>query len=177
MRKAALSQKDLSWFIMDSPMGKIAIAEDGKGICDMIFQQQALPERLWTPGTEDAAVRLDNLHDSSLLRRAAGQLVEYFGGSRKTFDLPLSLHGTPFQLDDWAALLTIPYGETRSYKQIAEQIGRPKAYRAVGMANNRNPISIIIPCHRVIGHDGSLVGYGSGLDHKEYLLQHELRYR
>lgn len=96
--------------------------------------------------------------------------MEYLDGDRKEFDLPLGVEGTPFQKAAWDALLTIPYGETRSYKQMAELVGNPKACRAIGLANNRNPISIVIPCHRVIGANGKLVGYGGGLHIKEQLL-------
>ncbi|MCI6752994.1 MAG: methylated-DNA--[protein]-cysteine S-methyltransferase [Selenomonas bovis] len=103
------------------------------------------------------------------------QLNEYFKGTRKTFDFPYQLHGTPFQETVWAALREIPYGETRSYKDIAEAIGCPRAFRAVGMANHANPIFIAIPCHRVIGADGSLVGYGGGLGMKKLLLELERR--
>ena len=101
------------------------------------------------------------------------QLDEYFVGTRRTFDFPYRLHGTPFQQKVWAALRDIPYGETRSYKDIAEAIGRPKAFRAVGMANHANPIFIAIPCHRVIGASGALVGYGGGLEMKKALLELE----
>lgn len=105
------------------------------------------------------------------------ELDEYFQGKRKTFDIPLRTHGTPFQEKVWAALRAIPYGEVRSYKEVAEAIGHPKAYRAVGMANNANPIFIIIPCHRVIGADGSLTGYGGGLPMKKALLSLEKKHR
>ncbi len=101
------------------------------------------------------------------------ELDEYFEGKRKTFDIPLRTHGTAFQEKVWAALRAIPYGEVRSYKEVAEAIGHPKAYRAVGMANNANPIFIIVPCHRVIGSDGSLTGYGGGLPMKKALLSLE----
>ena len=101
------------------------------------------------------------------------QLDEYFAGTRRTFDFPYRLHGTPFQEAVWAALREIPYGETRSYKDIAEAIGHPKAFRAVGMANHANPIFIAIPCYRVIGASGSLVGYGGGLEMKRALLELE----
>lgn len=110
---------------------------------------------------------------AQLLDTAAQQLEQYFQGKRQTFDVPLSPTGTPFQQKVWGALCAIPYGETRSYKQIAEMVGNPKACRAVGMANNRNHILIIIPCHRVIGANGSLVGYGGGLELKEKLLELE----
>ena len=111
--------------------------------------------------------------ETSLTKEAYAQLSEYLNGKRKTFDLPFKMRGTQFQLQVWNALLDIPYGETRSYKQIAEAIGNPKAVRAVGMANNRNPLLIIVPCHRIIGKNGSLVGYGEGLDKKEFLLRLE----
>jgi methylated-DNA-[protein]-cysteine S-methyltransferase len=108
-----------------------------------------------------------------LLLETARQLREYFSASRRTFDLPLEFHGTDFQRRAWSALLTIPYGETRSYGQMAEQIGSPTAVRAIGAANGRNPISIIAPCHRVIGMNGDLTGFGGGLDAKAYLLSLE----
>ena len=148
---------------MDTPIGVIGIAEDGKGISDLFF---AAGEK--TPDAKE--------HDTPLLKKAVAQLNEYFGGKRLIFKLPLSLKGTDFQLSVWNALQTIPYGKTRSYKDIAEQIDSPKAFRAVGMANNRNPVSIIVPCHRVIGNDGSLVGYGGGIQVKDFLLRLERRY-
>lgn len=114
--------------------------------------------------------------DTPLISSAKRQLDEYFQGKRKSFDLPLAPSGTQFQQKVWNALCTIPYGETRSYKEIAAQIQNPKGCRAVGMANNRNPIMIIIPCHRVIGSNGSLVGYAGGLDIKQWLLAHEKRF-
>jgi methylated-DNA-[protein]-cysteine S-methyltransferase len=111
--------------------------------------------------------------ETTLIKKAAAQIEEYLNGKRKKFSLPLAMHGTQFQMDVWRALQTIPYGETRSYKEIAELVNRPKAVRAVGMANHRNPISIIVPCHRVIGHNGNLTGYGGGLPLKRYLLELE----
>ncbi|MCM1251055.1 MAG: methylated-DNA--[protein]-cysteine S-methyltransferase, partial [Alistipes sp.] len=108
-----------------------------------------------------------------LLRRAVQELQEYFDGVRRSFDLPLAPAGTPFQQQVWSALLEIPYGETRTYGEIAARIGRPKACRAVGMANNRNPIAIFVPCHRVVGASGALVGYAAGLSVKEFLLRLE----
>ena len=111
--------------------------------------------------------------DTPVIKEAFRQLSEYFSGKRKTFNLPLLLKGTDFQKQVWQELLKIPFGETRSYKQIAEAIGNPKAVRAVGMANNKNPLLIVVPCHRVIGANGKLVGYAVGLDKKEYLLRLE----
>lgn len=110
---------------------------------------------------------------TALLEETARQLREYFAGQRREFSLPLSPRGTAFQRQVWEALCTIPYGETRSYGEIARQIGSPKACRAVGMANHRNPISIVIPCHRVVGAHGTLTGYGGGLAAKEFLLRLE----
>ncbi|WP_075717968.1 methylated-DNA--[protein]-cysteine S-methyltransferase [Roseburia sp. 499] len=117
----------------------------------------------------------ENEKETELLQEAYQQLKEYFSGNRKTFDLPIHLEGTEFQKKVWAALQTIPYGATRTYGEIAEQIGKHKASRAVGGANHNNPIMIIVPCHRVIGVNGSLVGFGGGLDMKKYLLELEKR--
>lgn len=132
------------------------------------------------PGTAGTASGSGNCGDAgggdtcctpdALLRQAVRELEEYFAGTRRSFTLPLAPAGTPFQQAVWNALRTIPYGETRSYGQIAAQIGRPKACRAVGMANNRNPIAIVVPCHRVVGSTGALVGYAGGLSVKERLL-------
>lgn len=147
---------------LETPIGQLGIAENGIGITDIFLY-----------GAEKAPLN----DETPLLQKAMRELREYFAGRRKDFDLPLSLHGTAFQLADWAALQTIPYGETRNYRQIAELIGSPKACRAVGGANNRNPVMIIVPCHRVIGTDGSLVGYGCGLGAKRFLLELEKKYR
>lgn len=114
---------------------------------------------------------------SELSDRAFAQLSEYFEGKRKVFDLPLKLNGTKFQIAVWNALLDIPYGETRSYQQIASAVGSPKACRAVGMANRNNPIWIVVPCHRVIGADGSLTGYAGGVEMKRSLLELEQKER
>ena len=113
--------------------------------------------------------------DTKLLVKAKNELEEYFDGKRKEFDLPLKQEGTEFQKKVWNALSKIPYGETRTYKEIAKMIGNEKASRAVGMANNKNNIPIIIPCHRVIGSNGKLVGYALGLDMKQYLLDLEIK--
>ncbi len=113
------------------------------------------------------------LQTTELLYMATIQLDEYFQGKRTTFSLPFKLIGTPFQLAVWKELQNIPYGQTTSYKEIAQKINKPKAYRAVGMANNKNPLPIIIPCHRVIGSNGKLIGYAGGLNLKNYLLELE----
>ncbi len=114
---------------------------------------------------------------SELSDRAFAQLSEYFEGKRRTFDLPLKLNGTKFQVAVWRALLDIPYGETRSYQEIASAVGNPKACRAVGMANRNNPIWIVVPCHRVIGADGRLTGYAGGVEMKRSLLELEQKGR
>lgn len=146
-----------------SPIGTLWIVENGEAVTEIFQSETFTPE----VGTEK---------ETTLLHEAASQLAEYFAGKRKAFSLSLALQGTPFQEKVWHALKQIPYGETRSYQQIAEAAGSPKACRAVGMANNRNPIMIMVPCHRVIGKDGSLVGYGGGLDRKAYLLELEQKF-
>ena len=113
------------------------------------------------------------VQETPLIKEAYRQLNEYLQGNRKTFHLPLRMKGTDFQVTVWKALCDIPYGETRNYKQIAEAIGNPKAVRAVGMANNRNPLLVVVPCHRVIGANGKLVGYAAGIEKKEFLLKLE----
>lgn len=141
--------------VVQSPVGDLTLTEENGALTGLYFG------RLSLEGEEGL---------TALLERTSRQLEEYFAGKRKQFDLPLSLRGTEFQRQVWAALRDIPYGETRSYGQIAQAVGRPKAVRAVGMANHRNPISIIVPCHRVVGADGSLTGYGGGLENKKFLL-------
>lgn len=148
---------------INTKIGKIGIKEDERGISAVFFEKELTQV--------DTAACMDQ--ETPALKKAASEIIEYLDGKRKEFTVPLSLKGTAFQMEDWKALLTIPYGETRSYQDIAEQIGKPKACRAVGHANNRNPISIIVPCHRVVGKDGTLVGYGGGLEIKEYLLDLE----
>jgi len=143
------------------------IAEDNGAICD-----------LKSIGVFSIKSKMKNKQDfelaeTPLIKKAAEQLEEYFNGKRKVFDLPLVLQGTDFQVKIWKALQRIPYGETRSYGEIAAMTGNPKASRAVGMANNRNPIAIIVPCHRVIGSNGKLIGYAGGLELKQQLLDLE----
>lgn len=149
-----------------SPLGTMLIIEEHGAVTHLtLSDKEAVLSRL--PG--------DSIMQKStpVIVSAKTQLTEYFEGTRQTFDLPLAPAGTDFQKRVWAALCTIPYGETRSYKEIALQIENPKGSRAVGMANNRNPVMLIIPCHRVIGSNGSLVGYAGGLHVKEWLLAHE----
>lgn len=143
----------------DSPIVKLKIVEVDGWIEEVSFAN-----------SEDETV---TKQPSKNLQNAIKQLKEYFDGKRTTFDLKMKLHGTEFQKKVWTYLAEIPYGETRTYKDVAEAIGSPKGFRAVGMANNKNPIAIIYPCHRVIGASGKLVGYGGGLDIKEQLLRLE----
>lgn len=144
-------------------MGTVRIVQRGQSIVQLDLGSKAPFEPL-----ADTAEQ-----ETPLLLRAFAQLEEYLAGTRREFDLPLAPAGTPFQRKVWDALLQIPYGQTRSYRQIAEAAESPKGFRAVGMANNRNPIAVFIPCHRVIGADGSMVGYGGGLEIKEHLLRLE----
>lgn len=143
-----------------SPIGDLILHEEDGCLTRVDFADPALTSE------QDPVL-------TPLLAETVRQLDEYFAGKRHDFDLPLAPQGTPFQQRVWAALRQIPYGTTASYGQIAAAIGNPKASRAVGMANNRNPIAVIIPCHRVIGADGSLVGYGGGLPIKKQLLELE----
>ena len=142
-------------FVYQTKIGTVAIEDNGLEITNVSIVSEG--ECL-------------ELSETELLKKAALQLNEYLEGRRTEFDLPLNPKGTEFQKKVWDALVSIPYGETRSYKQVAEAIGNNKACRAVGMANNKNPIMIFIPCHRVVGSDGSLTGYAGGLDMKEILL-------
>jgi len=152
---------------IDSPVGKLRLAASAKGLRAILWENDA-PER----------VRLDVLVNSEtdhLLVDTERQLVEYFAGTRRNFTVPLDLRGTPFQLEVWDALLAIPFGETKKYGEIARQLGNPQAARAVGAATGKNPVSIIVPCHRVIGAGGKLTGFAGGLDAKEHLLELERR--
>jgi methylated-DNA-[protein]-cysteine S-methyltransferase len=146
-----------------SPVGRIRLDGHGQTVTGLY-----LPDHPRCP-----APAPDSTLDADAFAEAQAQLDQYFAGTRRQFDLPLELHGTPFQVDVWTALRAIPYGETTTYAAIAEAIGRPAAVRAVGAANGRNPISIIVACHRVIGADGGLTGYGWGVERKAWLLEHE----
>lgn len=166
----------LHYVSVDSPVGPLVLCASPQGLCHIEFgpPEEAIP-RISAWAEKHYGVRLEQDADArhSALREAAAQLAEYFAGKRRRFEVPLDLRGTPFQRKVWRALADIPYGEIRSYKQIAAAVDSPKAVRAVGGANNRNPVPFIIPCHRVIGTDGALVGYGGGLHIKRFLLQLE----
>ncbi len=151
--------------IMESPVGELNLVASDQGLVAILWENDS-PRR----------VSLDELTTNDrqpVLVETERQLREYFAGKRKTFSVPLDMRGTRFQKDVWEALLAIPFGETRSYGQLAAQLGNPRATRAVGAANGRNPISIIVPCHRVIGSSGKLTGFAGGLDTKAHLLHLE----
>ncbi len=145
---------------IESPVGVLVLGATDDGVCELLFRDER---------PDDASASIAH----PVLAEATRQLATYFAGELRSFDLPLAPAGTDFQRAVWRALLDIPFGETRSYADIARAIGNPAAVRAVGLANGRNPISIVVPCHRVIGSDGSLTGYGGGLDRKRGLLRHE----
>ncbi|MCL2247656.1 MAG: methylated-DNA--[protein]-cysteine S-methyltransferase [Oscillospiraceae bacterium] len=147
------------YYTYDTPFGKMAIVSDGDAITHI------LPEDRVDKSSEKKATPLTD--------KTAAELAEYFDGKRREFSVPLSPNGTEFQKKVWKALIDVPYGETRTYKDIAIAVGSEKACRAVGLANNRNPIWIIVPCHRIIGANGGLTGYGGGLDMKQKLLDLE----
>lgn len=157
----------VSYCVVQSPVGRILLAGNARVLTHLSFQDgrhPINPDPRWT-------------YTEKPFQRPIRQLDEYFSGKRKTFTITPAPQGTPFQQRVWQALRTIPYGRTSSYGQIAKAIGKPKAARAVGAANGQNPVSIIVPCHRVIGSNGKLVGYGGGLSIKDALLVHESNHR
>jgi O-6-methylguanine DNA methyltransferase len=173
-----------------SPVGPLFLAASGQGLVALEFdarlpgQQTIRPnprdlrserssesKRSTSDRTRNKAIRFEQ--SERAVRPYARELEEYFAGQRREFNFPLDLRGTEFQLTCWRALLQIPYGETRTYADIARAVGKPTGFRAVGMANNRNPVAIVVPCHRVIASDGTLCGYGGGLDVKRKLLELE----
>jgi methylated-DNA-[protein]-cysteine S-methyltransferase len=154
-----------AYIIVDSPIGRLLLRTDGASLTGLYMDVPGRP----FPAMNDS----EEAANAVPLPEAVRQLQEYFAGNRRNFDLPLHPDGTEFQQRVWRALTEIPYGETCSYGELARRIGNPNASRAVGLANGRNPISILVPCHRVIGADGSLTGYGGGLQRKQWLLAHE----
>jgi methylated-DNA-[protein]-cysteine S-methyltransferase len=156
---------------VESPIGRLMLTTDGSALTGLYMNlYRNKPSKL--PAVSD-----DWIQNATIgpLPAAARQLMEYFAGQRREFDLPLRMQGTEFQQRVWRELTKIPFGETRSYGQLAKRLNNPNGSRAVGLANGRNPIAIVVPCHRVIGADGSLTGFGGGLDRKEWLLTHEGR--
>ena len=154
--------------VVDSPIGPLTIAASARGVTGIYMLNHSHP-----PAAEALGEKLDAAGDDPFIARAADQLGEYFSGQRTSFDVPLDAAGTEFQRRVWAALARIPFGQTRSYGELALELGDVKLTRAVGTANGRNPVSIIVPCHRVIGADGSLTGYAGGLERKLFLLRLE----
>jgi methylated-DNA-[protein]-cysteine S-methyltransferase len=154
---------DLLYTKLDSPLGELLLVGEGQSLHGLYMQEGRTAIRVragWREAEEPFAA-------------AGTQLAEYFAGRRRSFDLPLTMTGNTFERRVWSALQEIPYGESISYGEVARRIGQPTAARAVGLANGRNPISVIVPCHRVIGADGSLTGYGGGLERKRFLLDLE----
>jgi methylated-DNA-[protein]-cysteine S-methyltransferase len=150
---------------VESPIGELLLTGDGHALRGLHMMQ----------GRHPVAVGADWLEADHAFEEVRAQLTDYFAGRRTSFDVPLQLEGTTFQREVWRGLLEIDYGETISYGELARRIGRPRAVRAVGLANGRNPIAVIVPCHRVIGADGTLTGYGGGLESKRLLLGLESR--
>jgi methylated-DNA-[protein]-cysteine S-methyltransferase len=159
----AESADETSYDFFDSPIGPLVVASERDALTCLLLPKQGKPAHV-APGWRRAPARL---------REVRAQLAAYFAGKLLTFDLPLAAQGTPFQQSVWQQLRQIPYGDTASYIELARRLGNPSAMRAVGAANGANPIAIIVPCHRVIGHDGKLVGFGGGLPAKRWLLDHE----
>lgn len=157
------SEAPLLYACIPSPIGELLLVGDGAALHCLYMQEAPRPARISSSWRREPAA----------FAEATRQLGEYFRGQRTSFDLPLSMHGTPFQRSVWAELRLIGYGQTASYGEIAQRVGQPGAARAVGIANARNPISIVVPCHRVIGANGTLTGYGGGLERKRYLLDLE----
>ncbi len=160
----------LEMITIDSPLGTLRLLERDDELAGVYLPEQEPPPGIAQP-TEVAVQTM-----TPLLARVAAQLAEYFAGERREFDLPVAPRGSGFQERVWRALVEIPFAETRSYGELARAIGRPAASRAVGSANSKNPISIIVPCHRVIGASGELTGYAGGMAAKRWLLDHERRF-
>ena len=164
LRTDAFRQACTAQATLPSAMGPLLYARTDAGLCGLWFSEQK-----WLPDPIDAPV----CPDDPLLREASAQLEAYFAGQRQRFELPLDLYGTPFQKAVWAALLDIAPGSTCTYLDLARAVGSPQGVRAVGAAVGRNPVGIVVPCHRVIGHDGGLTGYAGGLERKRFLLRLE----
>jgi O-6-methylguanine DNA methyltransferase len=176
----AAIMETLDSILFSSPIGPLFLAASDRGLVALEFDARLPGQQSIRPNPRNLREEQEKeqkkvvFHESpGVMRRYQEQLEEYFSGARREFTFPLDLRGTDFQLTCWQALLAIPYGESRTYADIARTIGKRHAFRAVGMANNRNPIAIVVPCHRVIASDGTLCGYGGGLDIKRRLLELE----
>lgn len=175
-RLATKMMEVLSYAIFTSPVGALFLAASKQGLVALEFDQRLPGQQTIRPNPRDLRAESKSVRfeeSEQQLSPYLGELEEYFAGTRREFSFALDLRGTDFQVACWRALVRIPYGETRSYADIARAVGRPQGFRAVGMANNRNPIAIVVPCHRVIASDGTLCGYGGGLDVKRKLLELE----
>ena len=163
------------WGALASPVGALLIVVSEAGVQRVDFLDDSkivhCSDGMRSVVVQSTSKQFTGKHP--LLCETVVQLVEYFEGNREKFSLPIDVAGTDFQRQAWLALADVPFGETATYKQQAERIGRPKAVRAVGVANSKNPVAIVLPCHRIIGSDGSLTGYAGGLDKKQWLLRHE----
>jgi O-6-methylguanine DNA methyltransferase len=172
----SISMEILHTTNIDSPIGPLFLAASSQGLVALEFDARLPGQQSIRPNPRDLREEKKGFQfepSSRVMQPYLSELEEYFAGKRREFTFPIDLRGTDFQLACWRALLAIPYGETRTYADIARAVGKPNAFRAVGMANNRNPIAIVVPCHRVIASDGSLCGYGGGLDVKRKLLELE----
>ena len=163
-----MATRDVSYFsgVVTAPFGDVTVVASDLGVRYVMFAEDAHPKPL-----SNIDIHVDPQHP--VVKSTLDQLREYFDGARFAFDVPLNLHGTEFQVATWKSLADIPYGKTISYGEQAASISRPKAVRAVGVANGRNPVAIVLPCHRVIVANGSLTGFGGGIAVKQWLLQHE----
>ena len=167
-----VSDERIAWAVMKTRIGTIQAAATSRGVCKIALGKETAEDFFgWLECHVGHALRKPE--PSGIVALALDQIAEYLDGQRRDFDLPLDLRGTEFQRRMWAAVAGIPYGETRTYAGIALAIGQPKAVRAVGAANGANPLPLVVPCHRVVGSDGSLTGYGGGLDVKRKLLEME----
>jgi O-6-methylguanine DNA methyltransferase len=171
-----MSMETLHSTKFNSPVGPLFLAASSSGLVALEFDKHVMGNQTIRVDTARASKETSRFRFEESPREMdlyTRELNEYFGGARRKFSFPLDLRGTDFQLECWRALLAIPFGETRSYGDIARAVNRPQGFRAVGMANNRNPVAIVVPCHRVIASDGALCGYGGGLDIKQKLLELE----
>lgn len=159
--------------MLDSPLGELTVVADGDALTGLYFPGHVRGPDPATFGPREDTAFAETVFQETLFQETERQLAEYFSGERTAFDLPLAPRGGAFELRVWELLREIPYGETRSYGDLARELGDPSLAQAVGSANGRNPISVIVPCHRVVGADGSLTGYAGGLDRKRYLLDLE----
>lgn len=173
---AEILMETLHSTMFTSPVGRLFLAASDQGLVALEFDARLPGQQTIRPNPRDLRAEAKGVQfaeSAGAMRAYVRELDEYFAGKRREFSFPLDLRGTDFQLACWRALLAIPYGETRSYGEIARAVGKPQAFRAVGMANNRNPVAIVVPCHRVIASNGTLCGYGGGLDVKRKLLELE----